>query len=66
MPELIVFLIYLCIVAIVLYIVSWAIISILNPPARVVQLIYVLAVLILLYIIVMWLPLPALDFGRRR
>ncbi len=61
MAEIVMFLIYLCIAAIILYIIVWAIISIMQPPARVQQLIYVLAVLILLYICVAWLPFPTLG-----
>ena len=61
MAEIIMFLIWLCMAAIVIYIIVWAIISIVQPPARVQQLIYVMAVLILLLIVVMWLPFPSLS-----
>jgi len=67
MAEIITFLIWLCMAAIVIYIIVWALISIVQPPARVQQLIYVMAVLILLLIVVMWMPFPSLsNFGPPR
>ena len=63
MAEILWFLICLCGAAIVLYFVAWALIAIIEPPARVVKLIYVLAVLILVYLAVVWIPWPSFSGG---
>jgi len=55
------FLIWLAIAAIVIYVVIWAISTIVGPPAKVVQLLYVIGVLLLLYYCVMYFPAGSLP-----
>jgi hypothetical protein len=66
MAEILLFLMWLCIYAIAIYFVIWAIIKIVDPPARVVQLLYVLGVLILAYYLVAYFPAAGLPMPRRR
>jgi len=60
------FLIWLAIVAIVIYVVIWAITSIIGPPPKVTQLMYVIGVLILLYYCVVYFPATGMPGFPRR
>ena len=67
MTAIVGFLIWLAVVAIVIYIVIWAITSIVSPPPKVTQLMYVIGVLILLYYCLVFFPgmsLPGFPTSR--
>ena len=57
MSAILLFFIWLALVALVIYVVIWAIQQIVQPPARVIQILYVIGVLILLYYVVAFFPL---------
>lgn len=61
MAEILGFLIWLAIAAIVIYVVIWALGSIIELPAKVAQLLYVIGILILLYYCVMYFPAGSLP-----
>jgi hypothetical protein len=61
MAEILGFLIWLAIAAIVIYVVIWAITTIIALPGKVVQLLYVIGVLILLWYCVMYFPMHGLP-----